>query len=1085
MFRFSRYLVNSLKYYWRTNLGVLAGAAIATAVLVGALISGDSVKFSLLELSMKRLGTTEYALESDHHLFRATLAEEIAELSDSDISSLLHVSGTLQQSSTNRLSHIQVYGIDEQFQKFLKAEDFPDLRESNHVAVSQRVAELMGLDIGDDMILKVEKNLVIPLETPVATKDDRTVSIYIEIGAILSDEQLGRFSLLSNQFVPNNLFIKQEYLAGKIEAQNLANILICKSWSETSLEKLNSALTQTVKLQDLALELRKVPDTQQYEVISSNVFINESVRSSLVESSMQTQEVLSYFVNEITSGSKSVPYSFVTGISSGNELNLNDQEIVLNDWAAGELGAVPGDSVHLKYYIQNPGNKLIEKSRSFLLKAVVPISGFAADRSLMPNFPGLGDAETCGEWNPGIPIDLDKIQTRDEDYWETYRGTPKAFVSLLAAQDMWANKFGRTTGLRMSGNGLTHKELNEKLLELLAPQKLGLKFEPVLQTAIAATQGGLDFGQLFIGLSFFIIVAANLLTGLLFVFNAEQRRSETGQLLALGYLPKQIRKLRLWEGLTLAVAGGLIGVFLGVQYSRFIIFGLGTFWRDAVGFSDFQIHLQPLRLVIGLVVGVAVSFISIFLVVRKQTARGAGKSRLSSLPKLKKWDRFRKYHLVMLVVFIMAASGILLKHQPDQAQAVAKYYSAASLMLITGIYACYVGMREILYLNRLKRFNTVNLVLRNWSRRAGRNLTTISLLAVGVFIVISVGLNHQDPTLNSAKASSGTGGFELFVETTMPILDELTTLPAFAEKYPNVEIVQFRKKVGDDGSCLNLNMVQQPQILGVVTDGLENRFTFSKTISGFGDGSGWDLLNFDWGPGVVPAIADMSVIQWGLGLGLGDTLYYVDDRGVDLKLVVVGGIANSVFQGNMIIAEHNFSRYFPSTDGTQVLLVDTPNLEVDRIALERELTDYGPEIQRCGERLIAFSAVENTYLSIFLMLGGFGLLIGTVGLGVVLLRNILEDRQEIAVLQAMGFKPGSVFKLILSEQILTLIIGLLIGAIAAIISILPVLSHSDPSEMMRLLILVVAGMLVNGIFWSAMAIRFAFKEEIAETLNGE
>ena len=47
----------SLSYFWRIQLAVLFGAAVATAVLTGALLVGDSVRGSLRDLTLDRLGT--------------------------------------------------------------------------------------------------------------------------------------------------------------------------------------------------------------------------------------------------------------------------------------------------------------------------------------------------------------------------------------------------------------------------------------------------------------------------------------------------------------------------------------------------------------------------------------------------------------------------------------------------------------------------------------------------------------------------------------------------------------------------------------------------------------------------------------------------------------------------------------------------------------------------------------------------------------------------------------------------------------------------------------------------------------------
>ncbi|MDL1878456.1 hypothetical protein FBQ85_25335, partial [Cytophagia bacterium CHB2] len=56
---------SSLIYYWRLHLAVLLGAAVATAVLTGALLVGDSVRGSLRDLTLERLGRIDYALLSE------------------------------------------------------------------------------------------------------------------------------------------------------------------------------------------------------------------------------------------------------------------------------------------------------------------------------------------------------------------------------------------------------------------------------------------------------------------------------------------------------------------------------------------------------------------------------------------------------------------------------------------------------------------------------------------------------------------------------------------------------------------------------------------------------------------------------------------------------------------------------------------------------------------------------------------------------------------------------------------------------------------------------------------------------------
>src|SRR5439155_16556240 len=202
------------------------------------------------------------------------------------------------------------------------------------------------------------------------------------------------------------------------------------------------------------------------------------------------------------------------------------------------------------------GSTLIERTNRFRIRAIIPLEGLYADRTLMPDFPGLAKAESTHDWDAGFPL-VHKIRDQDEASWKQYRGTPKAFITLPVGQKLWANRFGDLTSIRWRVTDGTaqadfRRAIHDRLLENLEPTEVGLRFEPVRAQALAAANQSQDFGGLFLGFSFFLIVAALLLMALLFQFGIEQRATEIGTLLALGFTPKQVRRLLLLEGGTLA-----------------------------------------------------------------------------------------------------------------------------------------------------------------------------------------------------------------------------------------------------------------------------------------------------------------------------------------------------------------------------------------------------------------------------------------------------------------------------------------------------------------------------------------------------
>ena len=200
--------------------------------------------------------------------------------------------------------------------------------------------------------------------------------------------------------------------------------------------------------------------------------------------------------------------------------DLADDEIVINDWLAADLSCSPGDALRIAYFVLDEQDRLVERDRSFTVRSVIPMEGLAADRTLMPEFPGIANAESSRDWEPGMPIDLGRVRDKDETYWQDHRGTPKAFISLAAGRTMWANRYGDLTAIRMPASD--RDAVNEKLAADLDPAALGFHVRDIRTPAFAASNPATDFGMLLLGLSSFLIGASLVLTALLFVLTAQQ-----------------------------------------------------------------------------------------------------------------------------------------------------------------------------------------------------------------------------------------------------------------------------------------------------------------------------------------------------------------------------------------------------------------------------------------------------------------------------------------------------------------------------------------------------------------------------------
>ena len=171
---------------------------------------------------------------------------------------------------------------------------------------------------------------------------------------------------------------------------------------------------------------------------------------------------------------------------------------------------------------------------------------------------------------------------------------------------------------------------------------------------------------------------------------------------------------------------------------------------------------------------------------------------------------------------------------------------------------------------------------------------------------------------------------------------------------------------------------------------------------------------------------------------LGDDI--VIHRGAsEVRLRLVAALADSIFQSELLMSDANFRKLFPEEEGFRFLLVDAPPARAGQVAaaIEQGAADLGADAVSTTERLAQFHRVENTYLSTFQTLGGLGLLVGTIGLAAVVMRNVLERRRELALLGAVGYRRAHVFAIVLAENALLIGWGLVVGAVCALVAIAP------------------------------------------------
>jgi hypothetical protein len=266
--------------------------------------------------------------------------------------------------------------------------------------------------------------------------------------------------------------------------------------------------------------------------------------------------------------------------------------------------------------------------------------------------------------------------------------------------------------------------------------------------------------------------------------------------------------------------------------------------------------------------------------------------------------------------------------------------------------------------------------------------------------------------------------------------------------YAGVHFTMIRKWAGQDISCLNLTKPNSPTILGIPHEMIERGgFIPGESIE---KGKLWSLLESDQGD-QIPVICDSDTQEYVLQIPLGGTIPITDQLGTPRKLMLVATISHSIFQGQLLMGDGNFRKLFPAQSGFGMSLAEAPpsiNVRHDSShvfdlarGLSSELGDFSVSVDTTAARLQTYQNVQNTYLETFQTLGALGLMLGTLGLAVVLVRTVIERKAELALLASLGFASAARVKLVLAENAFLLILGLALGAISAVVGILPAVLH--------------------------------------------
>ncbi|MEM9586653.1 MAG: ABC transporter permease [Planctomycetota bacterium] len=892
--------IRGVRFRWRSTVALALGVATAVTVIVGALLVGDSMRGSLRQLTLERLGKIETMIlpggffESEGLVDPSVRSEPliwfpsgVVEAKRDDGSGIIRRAGS-----------VQIVASDPTFWELDTADIRPKATPGfDEVILNEAAARELDVAIGDNVTVRLPVEGAVPADSPLGRRDATTEGLpRLKVIDILPNRGLGRFAVIPNQATPKTAFLARSLVADTLERDGQANAIV--SPSPLTMDQINVDLADTgMKLQRVRQSFGDDDETVfQYDCLTSDrLLLPEAVVDRLQDSSTSdgtsAAPIMTYLANAIEKLDDdgnvvaSTVYGTVTAADSSDGLPLDytlpddgDSDripLVINSWTAEKLDAEVGTPLRIAYYEPEveAGNE-IERYADAIVTQIVPITRPAKpfrgnrpavyetrptlynDPDLTPTVPGVTDQESMDRWD--TPFELTRtIDRPDDTYYKDHRLTSKAFMPLADGRRLFASRFGQTTGLRFSTTSKVSPEGNvspalasriDRELEDLLPE-LGWTVIPVRQQQLDASRGTTPFDALFLSLSFFVILASVLLIAMLMRLSLTQRLKQLGTLLAVGWTPSRVRRLVVGESLLVAAFGGVVGIAGGVAYAQFILWALRSWWVGAVTVPFLSFHWSVGSVLIGLLVGWGIAAITLTLIARRllrtpPTDLLGGRTEASTGAETNTKRRSFGWQKPLMVATAIAAMGLAAFSAVSGGQAAAGGFVGAGMLLL-GTFLLAIDAR----LRRPRRiggeggqpFSVGQLSSRNATRNPTRSTLSIALMATAAFLIVAMGAFRLQPTRR------GTGGFDLMGQSSQPLFRDLADskiqanlLGIDADALADSQILPLRLRPGQDASCNNLYQATRPTVLGIPQ-------RFSQLVSSD------DRFGFDFVGGMDPA----------------------------------------------------------------------------------------------------------------------------------------------------------------------------------------------------------------------------------------
>ncbi|MGA1820548.1 MAG: FtsX-like permease family protein [Thermoplasmatota archaeon] len=1034
------------------GLSRMLPVALLAAIIAASLSVGDGLLLMVEENTDANLSGVDLAVDVpayvDQDLIEETLKEGGSHVLRYEM--MVFLDGIAERSSGDLREGIGIIGAMDPKDTMLGiyAEDGGELlplsgRTDSYI--NSELAERLGIKAGDE-ILVTPYDLGSEQENLLGYSSSAYPKISVRVADIIANRGVGRYREDALSKTEPMVVVQYQYLTERLGRVGKVNKILIDTDddAESAGKIIERELDDALGIVDAGFRLELKDDRM---VLTHRDFFFHPGEVGLEPDAGS----LSYFVDGLSTESAGLSYSVVTGITgadyrTGRDLSIyipfEKGKIYVTNWTMERLNLTEGESLRLSYRKVTELGTLVEEERFFMVAGVTSIDSYVAWEGWMPDLPGITEAPSCGDWDPSFEIDIDSLTDDDYEYWNLYRTTPKAFVSVEDAREMWGIPRGNTTMVILDWGSFSDSDLGNRSRELsehITLGSLGGSVRNVRKDALDSSRAMLIFPGMFLTFGSIIMIGAMLVLYALFKDLAAKRAHEWGILRAIGISRKDLLITGMFEAVFPVLLGGAGGIPLGYLIGYLLNLGLGSAWSDSVEGAGvpFHISLGTISIALGasLFLAIVLSFISVL-----REAVGAPIANLRDEdPKVSTPGRSVKLRTLSAAA-LLTAGGLVVLYLGSGSTGMS---SAGSFVLGSIMTSAGIGLVLYVLLARVSdRSDLYLMVSSNLSRRPGKNPLSIAILALMLTLALSLtfmgSLMEEDV---SGSYDEYGGGFTWVVETAVPFKGDIDL--------PGMEVSVLLSIGEEGGTCSNINAPYPPRLLGVEEDfDRVSNFGLISRDGRFGsDKETWSGLaeRID---GKVPILVDQNTLQWIYYETLGSEFELDAEDGGKLTLLVVGVLEPSVLTGTFVMSKTILKEEFPSLARPTYFLVSGDGGDQERKEVASAFSEAFPRVEWVGDLARENLDYELSYLYLFRDFLVFGLVVAMTSAAIFTHARALSLKREVAALRAIGVTKGRSVQYFLTENMVVFSLatmGSVIGSLVSIMLFGPVLGGGTPS----------------------------------------